>query len=84
MPFADENFFATSAQRRPCCEKTFWYTKLRYPALRYKEDCRLQTEWNVFKRKSYNEFEKCFSAFQEKINGERFFFSLAHLMYKEG
>ena len=25
-----------------------------------------------------------FSAFQEKINGERFFFSLAHLMYKEG
>ena len=50
------NFFRYVSPACALCEKTFWYTKLRYLTLRRKEDFRSQTEWNVFKRKSYNEF----------------------------
>ena len=84
MPFADENFFATSAEITPAAKKHFG-TQSHFP--------RLCAATKVFAHKQSGMFlsenlimnlRNVFSAFQEKINGERFFFSLAHLMYKEG
>ena len=84
MPFADENVFATSADITPAAKKHFG-TQSHFPRLCAATKVFAHKQSGMFyKRKTYEKSAECFYEPQEKINCVRFFFSLAHLMYKEG
>ena len=83
-PFADENIFATSAEPAPTAKKHFGSQNCITKLHAARKIFVYKQSGMFYKRKTYEKSVECFYEPQEKINGERFFFSLAHLIYKEG